>query len=148
MTHLSIEASMNIFLVLVTFLISFKTSAVTLEVTAKNNVLLLHSSYEHILPSTVGKISVDVFDKESIPYKGGAYVISQLFELGGRGADDIEIISESEMKAYGWCFSINGDVPNTMPDMTDVIDQNSKIVWFYAYAHYKNGAWIGQCVRD
>ena len=57
----------------------------------------------------------------------------------------LEILSEREMKAYGWCYSINGEVPEAFPDEVALGPQD-KVVWFFAYAHYLAGEWISQCV--
>lgn len=131
-------------LILVLTVGSLGAHAVTVEVIGKNGTPLLNHSRISTLPSHVGQISVEVFDEKSVTYQGGIFGISAMFGLG----QDIEVISDSEMKAHGWCFALDGAVPETMPDQTPVARQDSTIVWYYAYAHYKDGAWIGQCVRN
>lgn len=133
-------------LVLIFFVsfVALVSQAVTVKITVKKGQELLNSKIESVMPSTVGDISVQVFDAAQIKYEGGSYGFSKIYDLG----QDIDVISDTEMKAYGWCFAINGEVPETMPDKTEVLHQESVIEWYYAYAHYKGGEWIGQCVRD
>jgi hypothetical protein len=135
---------MRYFLVLVIInFLSFYANAVIVEVRGKLGAPLFLSEANYKIPSNVGEISVQALDKGKVPYTGGSFGLAKIFDLG----NDIVVISKTEMKAYGWCFDIDGLVPETMADETLVVDQNSKIIWYYAYAHYKDGNWIGQCVK-
>jgi hypothetical protein len=49
------------------------------------------------------------------------------------------------MKAYGWCFRLNGEVPELMANEVTDLRENDVIEWYYAYAHYRGGQWIAQC---
>lgn len=60
------------------------------------------------------------------------------------GDKKLEIISESKMRAYGWCFSINGSIPDLMPDQI-LLKSNEELKWFLAYSTYDNGQWIDYC---
>lgn len=102
---------------------------------------LLQVSRSLPLPQSVGQITVDLLKEKKVPFEGGVYGISNMFELG----QDVEVISDNEMLAYGWCFELDGVVPETMADQTLVLSPTSRLIWFYAYAHYKNGQWIAQC---
>lgn len=128
---------------LLTVLLSIQSLAVTFLVTGKNSESLLKTQVTTALPKNLGEISISVFDDLHIPYKGGTYGLTELFGLG----QTTEIISDTEMKAYGWCFSINKLTPDTMSDQTMVNENSDVIHWYYAYAHYKDGLWIGQCVK-
>jgi hypothetical protein len=129
--------------VLLLCLAALNAGAVNLKIFGKQGELLFESEIQTSLPSDVGTSSIQAFDAGHIRYEGGVSGISKIFELG----QDIDVLSDTEMKAYGWCFAVNGSAPDTMPDQTPVISQDTKIEWYYAYAHYKNGLWIGQCVR-
>lgn len=132
-------------LVLIFFVFSFHfASAVSMEVIGLEGEVLFSKKSEIQLPSTVGKVSVEIFDENEVPYDGNEIGMHSIYDL----EQEIDIISKKEMKAYGWCFSINGKVPETLTDTTPVLDQGDEIVWFYAYAHYLAGDWIGQCVTD
>ncbi len=118
--------------------------AIAFKVIGKNGMVLLHQKKSVKLPSSIGQISIDIFDPLKIPYVGGVFGFASLFDLG----QDTEVISDTEMKAYGWCYSVDGHVPDTMADQTILNHQEAVIEWYFAYAHYKNGEWIGQCVKD
>ncbi len=132
----------NLILVALTSL-GISANAVVMEVTGKDGKNLLHLELVQPLPSTVGKVSIAVFTQTKLPFQGSEGGISELAGLG----QENEIISKSEMKAWGWCFALDGVVPDTLTNQTPVIKQTSKIEWFYAYAHYKDGDWIEQCAR-
>lgn len=117
--------------------------AVQLTIRGKAQQLLFSQSVPLQNFEDVGNFSVKVFADNQIPFSGDASGISELYHL----SQDIEVISDTEMKAYGWCFSIDGQVPETMPDQTELTNDSSSIHWFYAYAHYKDGEWIAQCAK-
>lgn len=117
--------------------------AISFEVLGKNGSPILRTEVIPTLPLNVGEMSVQVLETHQIPFQGSVYGISKITDLG----QDIEVISDFEMKAYGWCFSIDGVIPETMPDQTPLLAEAKHIQWFYAYAHYYKGEWIGQCVR-
>ncbi len=128
---------------LILCLTALNADAVGLKIFGKQGELLFASDIPSSIPSDVGTASIEAFQQGHIAYEGGTSGVSQIFDLG----QDIEVISDTEMKAYGWCFSIDGLSPDTMPDQTPVTQQDSKIEWYYAYAHYQDGNWVGFCVR-
>ncbi len=128
-------------LLLLSLFITTQVYSVTIEIKGQKQQILFQMQTHANLPSNLGKITVDIFDQQQIKYQGSVGGIVAMYELG----NDIEVVSDTEMKAYGWCFSIDGEVPETMSDETPVLNQDSAIVWYYAYAHYKDGAWIRQC---
>lgn len=129
---------------IVALLLTFgiQANAVTVEVTGASGERLFIG--ETRFAANVGLVSVAAFDFAQVPYVGGEYGFSSIYDLGNRMVQ----IPPAELKAYGWCFSIDGFVPDTMADQTPVPDADSKVRWFYAYAHKLNGKWIGQCVED
>lgn len=116
--------------------------AMEFEVVGKRGERLLATTPAPALPASVGAITVGELTASGIAFGGGDFGISEMFGLG----QDIDVISDTEMKAYGWCFSVDGVVAETMPDKTTVTLPDSRLRWFYAYAHYLNGDWIAQCV--
>lgn len=124
--------------------LSLAAQAVHFEVLGRQGQSLFQTSSGVKLPSTVGLFTVHVFDAFEVPYEGGDAGIASIYGVG----QDIDVISDTEMKAYGWCFAIDGVVAETMPDKTVLAKPTSHIVWFYGYAHYKNGQWVAQCATD
>jgi hypothetical protein len=115
---------------------------VSLKVIGKNKEILFSEKTSVSLPQTVGQVSVDIFKTQQIPFLGDVDGIHSIYGIGS----DLEILSDSEMKAYGWCYSINGVVPEGFVYQINVTEPHTEIVWFYAYAYYKAGQWISQCV--
>ncbi|MBC7466504.1 MAG: hypothetical protein H7256_10975 [Bdellovibrio sp.] len=133
------------FIVLILIVFTFNWArAMTFEVIGKNGQVILKQELSVELKQNVGQISVQILNKNKISFEGGEFGLSSLVGLG----QDIDVISDTEMKAYGWCFSIDGVISETMPDQTWLKKQNENLLWFYGYAHYKNGDWIGQCLKD
>ena len=95
----------------------------------------------------VGELSLQVLDDHQIPYQGTASGLNQIFETPV-GLEAMEIISENEMMAYGWCFEIDGRIPEVLADKVPIKKTTKLITWFYAYAHYLNGEWISQCEKS
>lgn len=106
---------------------------------------LFQGSAKTNFQESVGKYSLRIFNENKIPFIG--------FEQGFNsianspvGLDALEVLSDNEMRAYGWCYSINGQIPDVMPDQLSFLDQDDKLTWFYAFSLNKNGEWINYCV--
>lgn len=135
------KAFIAIFLIITS---TIPTQAITLKVLGKDRQLLGETQIKTQVPTDVGDASILAFEYRHIPYQGSAQGISQIFGIGS----ELEVISDTEMKAYGWCFSVDGVTPELMPDKVLIENSNSVIEWYYAYAHFQHGTWVGQCVRD
>lgn len=135
---------MKLALVILACVWSLASSALTVRVVRKRNQLLFELNIKMQLPTSVGEATVDAFEQGEVFYQGGAFGIVKMFDL----TNDVEVISDMEMKAYGWCFSLDGITTDTMADKTPVASETSVIEWSYAYAHYVRGEWTAQCVRD
>ncbi len=135
---------MKPFLILIVLFFSTQAEALIFEVVDRKGATLLLSEKDVTIPNNVGQVTVDFLTGAAVSFLGDIGGISSMFNL----ENDIEVISDREMKAWGWCFAIDGKVPETMADETPVFLQASKIYWYYAFAHYKDGAWIGQCVKE
>ena len=127
----------------VLFALSLPAHAVTVEVLGQRGEQLLKQNLDATLPTNAGEVTIAIFDQYKVPYVGSTAGIAEIYNL----KQEIRFVSDTEMKAYGWCFSIDGVVVDTMPDQTLVSTNDSVIQWYYAYAHYKDGQWIGQCVK-
>lgn len=93
---------------------------------------------------TVGELTIDVLEKTGTPYLGNSRGLNQIYH-SPIGMDALEVISDNEMMAYGWCFEIDGKITETLADETN-LDGIKRIKWFFGYAHYLNGDWVGQCL--
>ena len=93
--------------------------------------------------SSAGAITLAVLQRSEIPFVGTEQGFASIFGTP-TGMDSMEVISDDEMLAYGWCFSVNDHSPEVYPHEYPV-NQQDRILWWYGYAHYKRGEWITQC---
>jgi len=128
------------------FLLTFNSTAyaLTFEISYQGQILFAQEQYEIELQEHLGIPTIELLNQSGLEYEGGTYGLKSISGLGNK----IVSVSAAEMKAYGWCFSIDSQVPETMIDETYTQKQNSHLRWFYAYAHFKDGLWIAQCQED
>jgi hypothetical protein len=130
--------------ILIALLLAVSAQAVQVEVQDRDGKILIRAESTIALPATAGALSLDVFNAKAVPFEGGEAGFSKIFGMG----NEIEVVSETEMKAWGWCYSVDSVEPDQMPDLVQIQDPKSVIVWFYAYAGYKDGQWVSYCARD
>ncbi len=92
---------------------------------------------------SVGAYSVRFLEKFGIEYIGAERGMNSILGTP-TGMDAMEIISDREMNAYGWCYSVNGFSPEVYPDEYEV-KQGDEVKWWFGYAHYFEGQWLTQC---
>lgn len=92
---------------------------------------------------TVGDYTVRILSKYKIDFKGNEAGINQI-EDSPIGQASLEVISNTHMRAYGWCFAINGKTLESYPSQVEMIP-SAQVYWYYAFAEYKDGKWVSQC---
>ena len=97
------------------------------------------------LKISIGQISVSLFDQQKIPYQGSVSGFNSILNTP-IGLDAMEVISDTKMRAYGWCYSVNGIQPEVLADQYFFKNNNDQLVWFYAYSTYDKGVWTDYCV--
>lgn len=120
--------------------------AVTIEVVGPcSSAPILQSKIETVdLSLSIGKITVDYLTKSKIPFIGSEVGIASI-DNSAIGDEAIEIVSDTEMRAYGWCYTINGERPELMPNELYLTNKTDTITWFYAYATYNTNGWTDYC---
>jgi hypothetical protein len=93
------------------------------------------------LTQSVGANSVMIFDQHKVPYVGVAEGFNSIINTP-IGLDSIEVVSDNELRAYGWCFLVNGRMPEAMPSQVHFKSQADVLIWFYAYSTNKNNEWM------
>lgn len=53
--------------------------------------------------------------------------------------------SGTQVRAFGWCFTLNGKLATTQPHLTAIPTQRSHLVWYYADSLFKEGKWTYWC---
>lgn len=92
---------------------------------------------------SAGKTSVEIFDREKIPYIGSELGFNSILNTPV-DKEAIEWLGPDELRAYGWCYEVDGFQPEVMPSDFP-LKGPEKLVWFYAFSHYKNGKFLSQC---
>lgn len=91
----------------------------------------------------VGALTIEALESNGIQFVGSESGINSIRDtVTGQAA--LQIISDSEMHAYGWCFRVNDVEPNTFPHKI-VARDGDVIHWIFGFAHYKDGTWISNC---
>jgi hypothetical protein len=127
-------------------LLSFNVFSVEFSVTNLcQNTPYMHENIEVLNKVTVSDLTLYAFKTFNIPFKGDAQSINSILETA-TGLGSYEIISDNEMKVYGWCFQVNGVQPDRFMNQV-IIDpaEENHINWFYGFAHYLNNEWIAYC---
>ena len=94
--------------------------------------------------ANVGLVSVEALRQAKVPYIGDESGLASIF---GTPVGDaaIELISDRELRAYGWCYEVDGRQPDVMPDQVRLTGAEH-IRWFYAFSENKNNEWVSYCV--
>lgn len=94
----------------------------------------------------VGEVTVSSLEDAALSFVGSPAGISSIRgTVTGDAA--LEVLGDAEMRAYGWCFSLNGVEPAAMPDQIFVTSERDELRWYFGFAHYKDGSWISYCTR-
>jgi hypothetical protein len=60
--------------------------------------------------SSIWKLTQMAFNHHNIPYSGAEYGLQSAFNTP-TGLDAMEVINDREMRSYGWCYEVDGKVP-------------------------------------
>lgn len=93
--------------------------------------------------TNVGDATIKFLDLNNVDYIGSRVGMKSIFN-SPTGLDAMEIISDYEMNAHGWCYSVNGHEPNIYPDEVELKDTDH-VIWWYGFAHYYKGEWLSMC---
>lgn len=116
---------------------------VSIEFIGACNSEPLHSEEILFYPTNVGELTVRTLQSNNIPFQGTSQGLRSIFGLTTE-ENELIIISDKEMLAYGWCYKINGFAPELYPHKVD-ISNNDHIQWYFAFSRYLNGEWVSQC---
>jgi hypothetical protein len=131
---------------IILFAITTQASAFEFTITdICENKLVLNENIEILNDVSAGDLTLYMFKQYEIPYIGNIDSISSIFNTK-TGLDSYEVISDTEMKVFGWCYEIDGVQPDVfMSQVTIDPTVHKKMNWFYGYAHYKEGEWLTYC---
>jgi hypothetical protein len=107
--------------------------------------VFISENVQHDEKITLGELTVQIFEKNQIPFVGSVDGITAILN-SPQGGDAIEKLSQKEFRLYGWCVNVNGVDPAAMPNEVIIEKTDSEIIWYYAYATALNGQWTEMCV--
>ncbi|MEC9282902.1 MAG: hypothetical protein VX642_09330 [Bdellovibrionota bacterium] len=93
---------------------------------------------------SIGQLTISYLNLREIPYKGSEMGFNSIFG-SPIGLDAIELVSDTEMYSYGWCYWQNGKLLELYPNQV-LANTNDRLQWIFSYAQYKDGKWISQCI--
>ncbi|MCK5883550.1 MAG: hypothetical protein KAG61_07660 [Bacteriovoracaceae bacterium] len=116
----------------------------TVQILEVCNDNIIHSfTQEFEGQTTVSAVTLRSFKENNIPYQGAEQGINSILETA-TGMDALEILSDTQMRAYGWCFRINGHLSDEMMHQT-FFQESATITWYYGFSSYDSGEWSGFC---
>ena len=96
------------------------------------------------LSANIIRISSSIFDKYGIDYNANADGITSIINTP-TGKDSVEDLGEGKIRAYGWCYTINGVITQASPKETMLSSNDDQITWFFGYSTYENDKWSDYC---
>jgi hypothetical protein len=93
---------------------------------------------------SVGAWTREFLEQSKFPYKGSDAGLST---IGGLPAADrvLEVLAADQMRAYGWCYQVDGVEPGLMPDQYLLSGRETSVLWFLGFAEYSRGEWVSMC---
>ncbi len=92
---------------------------------------------------SLGELTLDLFSQNNVEYKNVLKSFSSILNTP-LGADSIVQMNNETIFAFGWCFSVDGKIPNEY-SFDIYLDSSSKVRWFYAYSMSYKNKWISMC---
>ncbi|WP_127717609.1 hypothetical protein [Halobacteriovorax sp. HLS] len=132
------------------FLLLSSVQATQFSITGPCSKKPVFKTQVNTVNTNVGELSVRVFDENQIQHLSSDYGVSQLMN-SPIGIDSMEILSDTVMRAHGWCYSVDGEVPELLMNEVKLNGNESEINWFMGYSTYigdpQTGEhqWVGQC---
>lgn len=127
------------------FLISFSTFALDVKFyngCEKTPFLNAQVDVENF--KTVGDLTHYILKENNISYVGSTSGINSILDTPS-GIDAMEVLSDKDMKAHGWCYKLDGVLSSKLIDEQELSSDMKNLTWYYGYYLYKDGAWTGTC---
>ena len=136
---------MNKLLLLLLIISPLSASAIQWKIFgACSNEPVRQGQFDADLNMSVGAVSEALFKTQQISYIGAAEGFNSIMGTP-IGLEALEIVSDTEMRAYGWCYTVNGKQPIQMPHEIQFLKQDDKLIWFYGYSTNIKNEWIDYC---
>lgn len=133
------------------FLLLISTQAAQFTITGPCSNIPVFNTQVNTQDTSIGELSIKTFDKFHIQHLSSDYGVSQLMN-SPVGIDSMEVISDTVMRAHGWCYSVDGQIPELLMNEVKLTGEEKEINWFMGYSTYVGNPqtgehqWVGQCV--
>jgi len=101
-----------------------------------------------VVGKSVGDATVSALNAKAslsnFTFSGDANYISAINGLG----EKTETLPNGDLKAYGWCFTLNGALPDQAASQTKINAESDEIIWYYGSMSRISGQWQTNCVAD
>lgn len=136
----------TLFTILLSYLFITPTYAVIFEVKNICEDSAYHTEEIEILnKTTVGHLTMYSLTTSNIDFIGNEHGLNSLLNTPV-GLDAYEILSDTNMKVYGWCYSVNGVEPDILSSEVEILPHSESIIsWYYGYAELVKDEWISYC---
>lgn len=136
-------------LLITSLLLSFSTNLMAIRFEIMNICkpeAFIQKDLELDGPDYLSTITIDFLNKNNIPFLGNETGIQTMLETP-MGNQALEIISDTVMRSYGWCYEVDYKIPDVLMSEVFIKPKHTEhIRWFYGYAEYNAGTWINYCV--
>lgn len=93
--------------------------------------------------TTVSQLTLSLFEMNNIPFIGADAGLNSIFNTP-TGMDALEVLSDTQMRAYGWCYTVDGKLPENLMNQ-ELINDESEVHWFFGFSFYDAGIWTSYC---
>ena len=96
-------------------------------------------------------LSLAVFTQNNIQNQSSEFGVAQLMN-SPIGIDAMEVLSDTVMRSHGWCYSVDGEIPELLMNEMKLTGEEKVITWFMGYSTYigdpqtGDAIWEGQCI--
>ncbi|WP_417336428.1 hypothetical protein [Halobacteriovorax marinus] len=139
------------YLVTLLILFSANTMATRFEIINSCKSTPIFSTVVTDSYQSVGELSLNVLAQNNIPTLASDYGISQIYN-SPIGLDAMEVLSDTMMRSHGWCYSVDGMLPEVLMNEFTLTGSEKVIAWFMGYSTYignpmtGEAIWEGQCI--
>ncbi|OUR97828.1 hypothetical protein A9Q84_06410 [Halobacteriovorax marinus] len=131
-------------------LLTLNTNALEFKIIGACSTTPLFETQVNGTFNNVGELSHTVLKEYNIQNLASDYGISQIFN-SPVGDIALEVISDYKLRAHGWCYSVDGNVPEVLMGDFNLLGNEKEITWFMGYTTYigypetGESEWVGQC---
>ncbi len=92
--------------------------------------------------SNVGAATIEILENERVPYIGSELGLNSILN----SPVDREAMEKQgeDLLAFGWCYEVNGQQPDLMPNEVRIAPTDS-VRWFFGFARMRGNEWISYC---